>query len=225
MKCIDLHISFRVLFNQLNTNKNKNFLPEEIDLLLNDELKNAMVVILNAESNIRKEGYSDSQYRLDMIEDSIIHLSTADEGSLITLEAFNRGVKIALPSDYYTLFGSTSDSEGECYSYTGKTNRLYKTGKDLNWILNDYCSRTAPDSPVSELRGSVLYIYTDNFTISNVSIQYLPSLPIILNSDSSTVLPYSDDFWRIVVDNTVNKALAVSSKDYNRFVNETIKNE
>lgn len=224
MNCTDLHILFRVLFNQLNTNKNKNFLPQEIDLLLNDELKNAMVVILNAESNIRKEGYSDSQYRLDMIQDKIVNISTSDEGSSISLEQFDRGVKITLPSDYYTLFGSTSDSLDTCYTYTGKTNRLYKTGKDLNWVLNDYCSRTAPDSPVSELRGKVLYIYTNNFTISNVSIQYLPLLPVILYSDS-TALPYSADFWRIVVDNTVNKALAVSSRDYNRLVNETIKNE
>lgn len=224
MTITDLHINFRVVFNKLNTNKNKAFLPEEIDVILSSSLQGQVTAIMNALSNQRGLGYEDNQYRLDMIQDAILEASTDSMENALSITTFNRGYKVNMPSDYHSLLGSTSSSTDTCFTYSYKPNRLYKSGRDVEQALSDYYSRTSPESPISELRGKVLYIYVDNFNVTSVSIKYLPTLPV-LDYTNIVVLPYSNEFWNLVIYNAVTKAKASSISDYSILNNESNKNE
>ena len=225
MTTSELHILFRIGVNKINTNKNKGFLPEEIDIIINSQVIESIAKILNAASNPRNEGYEDSMYRLDMIQDKVVNISTSDSPALITLSSFSLGSKITLPSDYYSLVGSTSSSATVCATYSNKPNRLYKSGKELSLALNDYYSRSDMDSPITEVRGGILYIYTYNkFTITEFSMQYISELPV-LDYNTTETLPFSDSFWKLVIDNSVMYAKAQSSGNYQIMSNETIKNE
>jgi hypothetical protein len=219
----NLHILFRVGFNKINTNKNKAFLPEEIDVILNESLKQCVSNILDETANARKEGYSDTQYRLDLIQDHIDVLDTDNEA--LSLDSFNRGKKVTLPLDiYYALVGSTSDVKNPCITVLSSNNRLYKTGYELNSALNDVLTTSGIDSPISELRGNVLYVYENKFTIERIELQFIKKLPI-LSYESQDILPFTDDLWRLVINIAIVKANAISDGRYEILNNETIKAE
>lgn len=224
MTGIDLAIEFRVKFNQLNTNKNKSFLPEEINLLLQDQLKKVITTICSSKSNTRQEGYGDTRLRVDMIQDHIIDNNTSSgESGTLTLVSFNKGKSINLPADYYMLLGVEASSTNQCSINYRKPCREYPTGKDLRNILNNYFYNTTGLSPVAEVRADKVLVYEDNFTITAIYISYCKTLPSI--TYTSDTLPFSDDLWRIVVDDAVTKALAISNRSYEALKVETKINE
>ena len=67
MTSVEMHIEFRVKFNQVNANKNKAFLPQEIDLFLNDQMDKFVELRTDREGNYKNEGFEESQRRLDEI--------------------------------------------------------------------------------------------------------------------------------------------------------------
>ena len=78
MDSVEMHINFRVLFNEVNSNKNKRFLTQEIDLILNDQM-GAFVETRTAPSgNYKDEGFEESQKRLDDIR-TVIKEGTTDQ--------------------------------------------------------------------------------------------------------------------------------------------------
>jgi len=220
----DLHIQFRVKFNDLNTNKNKNLLPEEINLLITDQLKKVVTTICNSESNRRGEGYGDSRLRVDMIQSHLKEDSTiVAEGGSLVLSNFTEGKKCNLPNDYYMTTGIEASTTDYCTVNYRKPVREYANGKELRNVLNNYYYTTSVLSPVGEIREDKIYVYENNFTITAIFISYCKTLPIIGYNDN--ILPFSDDLWRIVIDDSVTKALAISTRDYNMLKAETQINE
>lgn len=220
MTGIDLHIQFRVKFNDLNTNKNKNLLPEEINIILKDQLETVITTICNKESNKRGEGYGDSRLRVDMIQNHLKDESTiSTESGTLTLSSFNKGKYTNLPIDYFMATGIECSSKDNCTVNYRKPAREYPNGRDLRNALNNYYYKSSTLSPIVEVRNNKIYAYENDFTITGIFISYCKSLPIIKYSD--TILPFSDDLWRIVIDNAVTKSLAISNRDYNALKVET----
>lgn len=224
MTGIDLAIEFRVKFNKLNTNKNKNLLPEEINLLLQDQLKKLVTIICSDRSNNRQEGYGDSRLRVDMLQDHIAEDSTnlSLQGTL-TLASFSNGKYTVAPTNQFMIVGIEADSTSTCSVHSRKPCREFPTGIDLRQALNNTFYTTTCLSPIAEVRDNKIFIYENGFTVTNIYTSYCKTLPTI--QYTTVELPFSDELWRLVVDSAVNKAVAINNGNPDRLKVETQINE
>ena len=227
MDSVEMHIDFRVKFNKVNSNKNKGFLTQEIDLFLNDQYDKFVSTHATPKSNTRQEGFEETQARLDDIR-TVIKEATTDTDNLngrtqLTLGSFNRGKTIALPSDYRMLVADSSDTYTTCSNYYSRPNRLFASNM-VDLALVDEFHRTHPKSPVSELVNTTLKVYEDGFTIKNIHITYVYNYPAIEYGQQVCLLPVHTH--RQIVDMAVEKVNAViNTGNYEKYLNEISKNE
>ena len=227
MDSVGMHIDFRVKFNKVNSNKNKGFLTQEIDLFLNDQMDKFVSAHATPKSNTRQEGFEETQTRLDDIR-TVIREATTDTDHLdgrtqLTLDTFNRGKKIDFPNDYRMLVEDSTDTYDECSNYYSRPNRLFGSNK-VNWALTDSFHKSHVKSPVSEVVNNTLRVYEDDFTISNIHISYVYKYPAIEYNSQDCVLPVHTH--RQIVDMAVEKVNAViNTGNYEKYLNEISKNE
>lgn len=232
MDSVGMHIDFRVKFNKVNSNKNKGFLPQEIDLFLNDQMDKFVETRTTPKSNHKGEGFEESQKRLDDIRTVIKEGSTNSTDpdvvngtkTSLTLGTFDYGKVITLPTDYKKLVSDWSDTFTPCANNFIVPNRLYSNNRDVQLALKDPFHKTHPESPVSQLVNNMLRVYEDNFTVSNVHISYVYKYPKIEYNTQDCVLP--EHTHREIVDMAVEKVNAVINTDnYEKYLNEINKNE
>lgn len=225
-----MHINFRVLFNEVNSNKNKRFLPQEIDLILNDQMGTFVETRTAPPGNYKNEGFEESQKRLDDIR-TVIKEGTTDQTdpeyskkTPLTLSSFRFGKYITLPTDYLKLISDWSDTYDNCLNYYIKPNRLFTNNRKVQLALNDPFHKTHPQSPVSQVVNNELRVYEDGFTISNIHISYVYKYPAIEYNTQDCVLPVHTH--REIVNMAVNKVNSVlNTGNYEKYLNEISKNE
>lgn len=223
-----MHIRFRTLFNRINANKNKSFLPQEIDILLNDQMSKFIEVRTTRKSNAKTEGFEDTQKRLDDIRVVLKEGTTLPSASVIgkeqlQLTSFLKGKAIALPANYRKLVDDSSNTFTMCANYEDVPNRLFSSEIVKN-ALRDSFHTTHALSPISELVGNILRVYENNFTVSAIHITYVYNYPNIAYNTQDCVLP--EEAQREIIDMAVAKAKAlVDSGDYEKYLNEISKNE
>lgn len=223
-----MHIEFRVKFNKVNSNKNKSFLKQEIDLFLNDQMDKFVELRTSPKGNYKGEGFEESQKRLDDIR-TVIKEGTTDALDavgkvLLTLNSFTYGKYIVLPADYLKLVSDWSDTTTDCVNYFMKPNRLFSNNRDVQLALADEFHTTHPKSPVSQIVNTQLKVYERDFTITNIHMSYVYNYPRIEHSVQDCVLPTHTH--REIVDMAVSKVNAVVNTDnYEKYINEISKNE
>lgn len=230
MTSVEMHIEFRVKFNKVNSNKNKSFLPQEIDLFLNDQLDEFVETRATPKGNYKGEGFEDTQKRLDDIR-TVIKEGTTDTTDVdynsktpLTLGVFKYGKKITLPSDYRKLVSDYSDCSNSCHNSFMSPNRLFANDRKLQQALKDSFHTSHPDSPVSQIVNNELRVYENNFTVTNIYITYVYSYPKIVYESVSCVLPAHTH--REIVDMAVAKVSSViNTGNYEKYLNEISKNE
>ena len=227
MTSVEMHIGFRVKFNQVNANKNKAFLSQEIDLFLNDQMDKFVELRTDREGNYKNEGFEESQRRLDEIRTVIKENSTnaalTPPGTLV-LSSFDKGKKITLPVDYKKLVFDGCDTDAPCnFKYSYVQNRL-TSNQLIGHVLHDKYHTSHPDSPVSQIVNSELRVYENNFTVTHIYITYVYDYPRIVYNVQDCVLP--KDTHREIVDMAVSKVNAIlRTGNYEAYVNEISKNE
>lgn len=225
MTSVEMHIQFRTLFNKVNSNKNKAFLPQEIDLFLNDQMDEFVDVRTSPKSNYKNEGFEETQKRLDDIRTVIKEGSTVSTSgkALLVATLFPKGFAITLPNDYLKLVDDSSDTYTDTTNYFGVPNRLTSSAIIRNAMLDSFHT-TNVRSPLSEIVGTILRVYENNFKVSNVYITYVYKYPKIAYNTQDCVLPIGTH--REIVDMAVSKVNAiVNSGNYEKYLNETSKNE
>ena len=230
MDSLGMHIDFRVKFNKVNSNKNKAFLKEEIDLFLNDQMHEFVENRTNPKTNYKGEGFEETQKRLDDIRTIIKEGTTNQEDpdysnkTPLVLESFQYGKRITLPTDYKKLVSDWSDTYTVCSNHYMTPNRLYSNNRDVQLALKDPFHRTHHESPVSQITNTELRVYEDNFTVSNIHISYVYNYPSIVYGTQDCVLPAHTH--REIVDMAVEKVNAVlNTGNYEKYLNEISKNE
>lgn len=227
MDSVEMHIDFRVKFNKVNSNKNKGFLVQEIDLFLNDAFDKFVDVVCSPKSNFKAEGFEDSARRLDDIR-TIVREATTDsddavDKELLTFIPFKYGKAVKFPNNYRRFISSWCDTEDVCAVNGLVPIRVYGSD-DVRIALKDAFHRTHPKSPVGEVIDDILRVYEDGFTVSHVNLSYVYSYPKIEYNVQDCVLP--PDVHRRIVDRAVNKVNAVINTDnYEKYINEITKNE
>lgn len=230
MDSVAMHIDFRVKFNKVNSNKNKVFLTQEIDLFLNDQMGKFIETRTAPDGNYKGEGFEESQKRLDDIR-TVIKEGTTDHNDVdwsskthLTLGTFKFGKRVNLPTDYLKLVSDWSDTYTACTNNYMAPNRLFSNNRKVQLALKDPFHKTHYESPVSQITNNELRVYEDNFTISNIHISYVYKYPAIVYGVSNCVLP--DHTHREIVDMAVGKVKAVlDDGSYEKYLNEISKNE
>ena len=230
MNSVEMHIDFRVKFNKVNSNKNKAFLTEEIDLFLNDQMDKFIETRTAPEGNYKADGFEESQKRLDdirtVIKEGTTNADDADYDSMtpLVLNTFEHGKKITLPNDYRKLVGDWCNTYTPCANYYMTPNRLFTNNRRVQEALKDLFHTTHPESPVSQLVNNELRVYEEDFTVSNIYISYVYKYPAIVYDSQSCVLP--EHTHREIVDMAVSKVNAVMlTGNYEKYLNEISKNE
>lgn len=223
-----MHIRFRTLFNRINANKNKSFLPQEIDILLNDQMSKFIEIRTTRKSNAKTEGFEDTQKRLDDIRVVLKEGTTLPNASVmgkeqLQLTSFLKGKAVVLPANYRKLVDDSSNTFTMCANYEEVPNRLFSS-EVVKKALRDSFHTTHPLSPISELVGNTLRVYENNFIVSAIHITYVYNYPNIAYNTQDCVLP--EEAQREIIDMAVAKAKAlVDSGNYEKYLNEISKNE
>jgi len=118
-------------------------------------------------SEVFKRYYENKQEKLDSLRTLIIKDTEVTIGDVPA----NKYMEGDLPADYRYLINDRSTTVfcGETKVYA---NRLTKSEKLYN-ILGFSFSKTAYDSPVSLVHGNKIRVYYDDFTISELYIDYI----------------------------------------------------
>lgn len=226
MDSISMHIEFRSKFNKINSNKNKAFLPQEIDLLLNDQMDKFVESRTTRKSNAKQEGFEDTQKRLDDIRTIIKEGSTTanvPNNVLLVFTPFPKGKAVILPADYNKLVSDSSTTENTCAINDEVPNRLLSS-EIIATAMRDSFHKTHYLSPISEIVNNNLRVYEDNFTVNAINIVYVYKYPRIVYNSQNCVLP--DHTHREIVDLAVAKADAIVNEgNYEKYLNEITKNE
>ncbi len=115
MLASEIHVSLRVLLQKVNTNKSKNFLPQELDMLFNlclNNFKNKKVDLL---SNPKRVSLFDTQTSLDALADLF---ETTELYPNINNE---KEATIMLPFNFYGIIDAKANIAYDC---TGTTNKV-----------------------------------------------------------------------------------------------------
>jgi hypothetical protein len=227
MNSVEMHIDFRVKFNKVNSNKNKAFLPQEIDLFLNDQMDRFVEIKTSPKGNYKGEGFEESQKRLDDVR-TVIKEGTTDAANILgktplVLATFQHGKYVNLPVDYLKLISDWSDTFNSHMTTKLKPNRLFSNAT-IQEALNDPYHRSHVKSPVSQIFNNELRVYEDGFTVAHIHISYVYKYPRIVYNLADCVLPVHTH--REIVDMAVTKVDAVLNTDnYEKYLNEISKNE
>lgn len=201
--------------NSLGTFYSQDLLPEQIDLEVNKVIN---LLIRNAFNREQIKGYGleDIQLRLDDFQ----NLMVKDQEFAVTNISSNvgkTGVFISLPPDYLHLI---NDRSNILYNCNGKTvpaivpNRLTDTERLYN-TLNNSIYKTKKNSPVSNLQGKILYVYTNqSFKVKTVFIDYLknPTITDTVNNPTGT-FDFNDDFCDVIVESVIKKLCITSQQN------------
>jgi hypothetical protein len=106
----------------------------------------------------------------------------------LNVSSISRGVSAPLPANYLHLINDRSIVQITCHENGEEViktkeipNRLLKS-EDLYTLLEDPFEDTVKDTPVSELEGNNIRVYTDGkFTVNSINIDYLRK-PIAINT-------------------------------------------
>lgn len=112
MLASEIHTSLKVLLQKVNTNKSKNFLPQELDMLFNLSLNNYKSKKVDLISNPKRISVFDTQTSLDTLADLFetteLYPSTNNQKEAI----------IALPFDFYGLINAQANIAYDCTDTT-----------------------------------------------------------------------------------------------------------
>lgn len=143
MLASEIHVSLRVLLQKVNTNKSKNFLPQELDMLFNLTLNNFKNKKVDLLSNPKRVSLFDTQTSLD----SLANLFETTE--LYPITNNQKEAVIMLPFDFYGIVNAKANIAYNCIDCTTSIPNGYN-------IIN--CS-------IAKLKD-IVFINTSTFSLS-----------------------------------------------------------
>jgi hypothetical protein len=207
MSTQELHIELDILLQKVNSSWNKDFLPQEYDLLLNKEITKFIKQRVNPLSNNKRQSVFDTLQRVQ-------NLNSLFRTEVIPVTPINqREVKFLLPFDFFGYISSEVTSYYDCpekgvvYSNTLSFNRSINPIKSLGIVLEE----------LQEIVISLTYINKFE-AVTTVELFKLTSLP-------EQYLPQDDiqDYLKFFIyDNAINKVVKSKLKEINTQARDKI---
>jgi hypothetical protein len=156
---------------------------EEVDLHINRQVYMLIDGILDKHFGRSlklgpQQGFQVDQISLDNLRKQQV------KGATTTLTAFDRGMKFDLPiagDIYYHYTRATAtisiaciDDNGQSVTKTDYSQLRIVENKNIDEMLKSPFHKTDKDSPLAEISGNTIYIYTSSdFTITNIKLDYI----------------------------------------------------
>lgn len=216
MTLAEMHSAFRFKADTINSQRTRAILPIHIDFLLNQAVLQELNDIC----------------RVSFVDDSLdLNLETiASLGSLI----IDLPDQLLISSDYRGIdckrYSITSTGVHQIVSsYTTTTNNVtgkvrFTNGNYLTHVLEDYLSKSKPNSTVGCIHDNNIYVFEDDFTLNKIHIQYIKT-PIKLQLNVSGDCELHPRLHDKIVSNAVDSYMAIINRPdkYQMLVNETNK--
>lgn len=93
-----------------------------------------------------------------------------------------------------------------------RTNRLTKS-EDIPDVLNGKFSKSVINSPISELVGNELQIYTNDFEIAKINITYIKKPTPVNYNTNVTLIEFAEDIQKYIVEQTVQHLMIRGGQD------------
>lgn len=181
MSIKDMHYDFKMKFNKIDSQNNRNLLVPEIDWLLN-QAANLFVNII-AEPRIKKQlGFETSQRIIDDIRTIVV---SNDNNWLPVVNN-----SVALPIDYWHFVkGKVRMTKGTCQ---GKKARVYIKQHDDMFEESSFNNSSFEWREVDALfyDGGLKFFTDGTFTINDFCINYIRKMTYMHNADAFRIGGY-----------------------------------
>lgn len=170
-----MHYDFKMKFNKIDSQNNRNFLVPEIDWLLNEAA--TLFVSIIAEPRLKKQlGFETSQRTIDDIRTIVV----SDDSNWINVS----DNKAALPEEYWHFIkGRVKMTKGDCKDIIG---RVYIRQHDDMFEESSFYNSSFEWREVNALfYNEGLKFFSDgSFTIDSVCINYIRKMKYMHNAES-----------------------------------------
>lgn len=211
---------------------NSSFLPEEMDIHANwsiNQFIDELFTPPQSRSLNTRQGQIDISDLSKVLESSqltiddlrVLELLLELVPTVVTDTPENKNI-INLPTDYNHLVRDYSRITYVCAGANKidkVENRLTKS-EDLGSILKNPFTKTRRESPVSNMTGNTLVVYSRNFTINNVGIVYSKKpIEIDVTNNPNTVMEFPDNVCYKLAKATVVWLAIVSEQNPQKIAN------
>lgn len=177
-----MHYDFKMKFNKIDSQNNRNFLVPEIDWLLNEAARIFVAII--AEPRLKKQlGFETSQRTIDDIRTIVV----SDDTNWIPITEN----KATLPDDYWHFIkGRVKMTKGDCKDIIG---RVYIRQHDDMFEESPFYKSSFEWREINALfYNEGLKFFSDgSFTIDSVCINYIRKMKYMHNAESFRVGGYN----------------------------------
>ncbi len=204
----EAHILIEQGLQNLSSFAYRDILPEEKDIAIDKTTYDFIRAVFKPDT--ANNDFQDHQITTDDLR------VLEEKDYSIDVVSFKDGYKAEFPSNYIHLISDRSVVVTECGDKEFE-NRVIKSEK-LRPVLGDSWTKTVPNSPVSNESGNFLYVYTDNFTIKKVYIDYIRKpRKVSLANDVNPELP--DNVMHVIIDKTILRLSKVTEQPQQKIIN------
>jgi hypothetical protein len=194
MDITQVHIEFREAMDRLDSSAYPDFLPEQVDYILN-EAYNRYIKTRYSGNNPAKTGTEQTQKRIDDLRNLLVtnysstSLNTNETNVYnISLDNLYTNESRTTPSDtQYMLYyrGRVKVNSATCGSdYVSL--RIY-THDEIDIVMNDPFKKSYIDRPIGYFEGNNICVITDGtFTVENFKLTYLKTPTPVSLADNIT---------------------------------------
>lgn len=156
-----------------------NLETEEIDLQINRQIYTVIDGILDKFFGRTLKIGIDQGFQVNQVTLDNLRLQHVKDATT-TLTTFTGGKKLDLPSDYYHYIKAKATisyscrEDGQTVTKTKLVKIRIAESQNVDAMLDNPLHKTVKESPIGEIAGNILYIYTnENFDVTDVKLDYI----------------------------------------------------
>lgn len=212
-----------------------NLESEQIDLQINRQIYYAIDGILDKYFGRKLKIGIDQGFQVDQVSlDNLRQQHVKDANTTLTTST-GIGKKFELPADYYHYIKAKATISYSCYEDGVKKTktepvkvRIVKS-QDIDNMLNHPFHKTVKESPIGEIAGNYVYIYTNSdFDVTEVKLDYIKKPVKVVfakdisgNYDAANSVHFDIDnsLQYMIIDMTVLKIIKIIESPQQKIIN------
>lgn len=226
MTISEMHTSFKLGLDKVDSLGYPNFLEDEIDLLLN-QAQDRIVKQRLGINNIKQAGFEAIQKRTDDLRE-LVKNAVLTPGVNVSDNKPN-GVFVTLPTDYWFIINEEVNLSFTCNGATQSDRIMVKAIQhdDYNKIIKDPFNKPSKDEFIVRLmyQDKVELITGNNETVTTYYLRYIKK-PLAMDYTNSVDCELADHIHQEIVDEAIRVALEdIEAQRQNTFPNIQNTNE
>lgn len=207
MTITEMHTSFKLGLDKVDSLGYPNFLEDEIDLFLNQAQERIVKQRLGV-NNIKQAGFEAIQKRTDDLRELVKNATLTPNAS--TSDNKPNGVFVTLPTDYWFIINEEANLSFSCNGTTQSDRIMVRAIQhdDYNKIIKDPFNKPSKDEFIIRLmyQNSVELITGNNETVNAYYLRYIKK-PLIMDYNNNVDCELANHIHQEIVDEAIKIAL------------------